>query len=127
MKRAGEPWDAPESLSLSILMMPPLCAGHICSLVLLTLSGVSGESSCSSSVIAGTLQVLVDGVPKSVYVVDSSKSESVSVKGNAITLPHGPRIYIADECTSSMSSDMFWFPDFTKYSLSFTVDISDMG
>mmetsp|Transcript_29161 Transcript_29161/g.59676 ORF Transcript_29161/g.59676 Transcript_29161/m.59676 type:complete len:424 (-) Transcript_29161:204-1475(-) len=107
--------------------MTSWAASAFAQLVACIFSVAYAETSCSSPVIAGTLQVLVDGLPKSVYVVDSSESGTISVKGNAITLPHGPRVYLAETCAPAMSSDMFWFPDFTKYSLSFTVDVSAVG
>ena len=93
-------------------------------LLILVLGGAASDS-CKSKVISGILKIKVDGQEQTKYVVDQWGGSKVS--GDELKIPHGPRVYLGNKCTSGMKSGMFWHPDLTKYSLSFTADFSDLG
>ena len=67
-----------------------------------------GARACNSPVVAGTLQVKVDGEPTEVHMIDSSRSNNVHVSENKVTIPHGARVYLGDKCFSAMGPSMIW-------------------
>jgi hypothetical protein len=54
--------------------------------------------SCNSDIVAGSLQVKVNGQQKDIYVIDPSKgyAGTVKIQGDKLTLGHGPRIYLGN-------------------------------
>ena len=94
-------------------------------------SGVHSQTSCASDIITGSFKVLIDGAAEWVYIVDpragASGAVTVSGDGVSMTIQHGPRIHLGNSCEISMTNDMFWYPDFVMYDLSFTVDVSEVG
>ena len=94
----------------------------------LLLRGVSG-STCDSDVIVGSVPLSLNGVyEQELYVlVEEWGADSISIDNGVLNIKHGPRFYLASNCASSFSDAQFWKPPLSSYTLSATVDVSELG
>ena len=81
---------------------------------------------CNSKVITGTLNISYLGTPRQLYVVNAG-GKGVHIDDTKMTLEHGPRIYLGEKCTPTMSPDMYWRPNWENRTLSYTVDLSQVS
>jgi len=96
----------------------------------LFLIALADPQSCSTSVVPGALTYTVGSTSTTGYLIQAGGANSwgpVSTSGNVITIGKGPRFYLSSSCVSGFGPTVFTVAKLLGGSISFTVDISQIG
>jgi len=83
---------------------------------------------CNTGVIVGTISVN-DGTTDPTYIAQTggTKDGGIRINGNALTVNHNTRSYLASACSNAFAPDTFKQLHLLDRTLSFTVDLSNVG
>eukprot|EP00055_Hartaetosiga_balthica_P009432 m.37559 g.37559 ORF g.37559 m.37559 type:complete len:526 (-) comp6744_c0_seq1:255-1832(-) len=85
-------------------------------------------SSLPNGVIAGSLQLAINGVDETYYVLQSNGvNGGVTTTSNSISMTHGNRAYLTPVCKDSFVPEVFQGVNLLGGTLAFTIDISKIG
>eukprot|EP01062_Namystynia_karyoxenos_P083563 TRINITY_DN962_c4_g1_i1.p1 TRINITY_DN962_c4_g1~~TRINITY_DN962_c4_g1_i1.p1 ORF type:complete len:390 (+),score=99.83 TRINITY_DN962_c4_g1_i1:81-1172(+) len=86
------------------------------------------EPGCKTDAVAGVLSVQDGGKQRDVYIItQKAPTSGVKVSGASVTCPHGARLYFGSRCVSAIEPDGFWQMPMLGRTLSYTVDLSQVG
>jgi len=99
-------------------------------IILLSLFSLSlgSELSCSSSFIPGTISWTENGKAMTSYIIQSGGSNGlVTTSGNSVTTKMNPRFYMATSCASGFSPNIFQSLNLLGATITFTVNLANVG
>jgi len=84
-------------------------------------------SDCNTPIIVGTIAVNDGAGPTYIAQGGGTKSGGISVKGDALTVNHNEGAFLASTCSDSFAPDTFKQLYLLDKTLSFTVDLANVG
>eukprot|EP00051_Salpingoeca_urceolata_P001217 m.39400 g.39400 ORF g.39400 m.39400 type:complete len:364 (-) comp11268_c0_seq1:127-1218(-) len=80
---------------------------------------------CKTQVVAGALNVSIDGKPTMLYVAQSGNAtSSVKPSGTSLAIEYNARMYFVDRCIETFDPDAFYKFQLLGKTLSYTVDLT---